>query len=211
MRVRDELLDDIRRVHAEYGTTLLVLTCEPREAMALADRVAVMDLGKIVQAGDPCLIYNRPADAFVAHFLGPTNLFQGQVESHDARGEVIVRTPLGRLVGKTNSSPNGVSVAPLNGIEPLPAGTPVTVTIRPEALSVGGVVPPDSNRFPATVERLVFLGQVRLIHLRGPNEWPVIAAALQSGSESLREGQSLTASVQPDRVVVLPGRYAMPH
>ena len=156
-----------------------------------------MDLGRIVQVGPPHQVYNRPADAFVARFVGQTNLLQGQVESSDVRGEVVVRTPFGRMVGQA-----------ANG--PLVQGSPVTVSIRPEAVSLGPTIPPDSNRFAATIERLVFLGEVRQVHLRGPGDWPVIALALQSQSHGLREGQSLTFSVPPELVVVLQGKYAVP-
>jgi ABC-type Fe3+/spermidine/putrescine transport system ATPase subunit len=193
-RVRDEFRDEIGRVRAENGVTTLVLTSEPREAMAVADRLAVIDLGRVVQAGTPHEVYNRPADAFVARFLGPANLLQGQVEGTDARGEVVVRTPFGRLIGHASAGS-------------VPPGTPVTVAIRPESLSLGPIGP-DSNRFPATVERLVFLGEVRQVHLRGPGDWPVVALALQSQSHGLREGQSVTLSVPPELVVVLLGKYA---
>ena len=208
-RVRDEFREEIRRVHEENGFTTLVLTNDPREALALADRLAVMDLGRVVQMGSPADVYNRPADAFVARFLGPTNLIQGNVEGAGARGEVIVRTPFGRLIGRTTSQSldgvGGLSSSP----GALPGGTPVTISIRPESLAIGAAVPAGSNRFPATVERLVFLGEVRQIHLRGPNDWPVQALALQGLSQNLREGQSLTLSVPSEHVVVLPGKYAV--
>jgi len=196
-RVRDEFRDELRRVHAETELTTLVLTHDPREALALADRVAVMDLGRVIQSGTPHEVYSRPADAFVARLLGPANLFQGQVEGTDARGEVVVRTTFGRLIGHCVG-------------DPLPQGTPVTLSIRPESLAIGPNVPPDSNRFAATVERLVFLGETRQVHLRGPGDWPIIALTLQSQSQALREGQSLTLSVPPDQVVVLLGKYALP-
>jgi ABC-type Fe3+/spermidine/putrescine transport system ATPase subunit len=196
-RVRDEFRDEIRRIHAETELTTLVLTHDPREALALADRIAVMDLGRIIQAGSPHEVYNRPTDAFVARLLGPTNLLQGQVEGTDSRGELVVRTTFGRIIGQATSGP-------------IPPGTPITLAIRPEALSVGQSVPPGSNRFAATVERLVFLGEVRQVHLRGPGDWPIVALTLQSQSHGLREGQSLTLSVPPEHVVVLPGKYAMP-
>lgn len=196
-RVRDEFRDDLKRIHAETGLTTLVLTHDTRDALALADRVAVMDLGAIVQVGAPADLYNRPVDAFVAKLLGPTNLVQGQVEGPGARGEVIVRTPLGRLVGQPSTG------------EPA-ANTPVTLSIRPEALMVGGAVPADANRVPATIERLVFLGETREIHLRGPGDWPVSALALQSQSQSLREGQGVTLAVAPEHVVVLSGKFTVP-
>jgi ABC-type Fe3+/spermidine/putrescine transport system ATPase subunit len=196
-RVRDEFRDEIRRIHAETELTTLVLTHDPREALALADKIAVMDLGRIIQSGPPHQVYNRPTDAFVARLLGPTNLLQGQVEGTDSRGEVVVRTTFGRIIGQGTSGP-------------IPQGTPVTLAIRPEALGIGPNVPPGSNRFPATVERLVFFGEVRQVHLRGPGDWPIVALTLQSQSHALREGQSLTLSVPPEHVIVLFGKYAGP-
>ncbi len=160
-----------------------------------------MDLGKIVQTGLPGDVYNRPADAFVARLLGPVNLMQGQVESLGNRGEVIVRTPFGRLIGQ-----NGKTTA-----TDLPVGASVTLSIRPEALAIGSNVPAGSNRFPATVERLLFLGDVRHVHLRAQGGWAVVATALQSQTQNLRDGQNVTLSVPPDQVVVLPGKYAVPH
>ena len=194
-RARDEFREDFRRVHAETATPTIILTRDPREALSLADRLAVMDLGRIVQVGPPQEVYNRPANPFVAQFLGPANLLHGLVDGSDGRGEVIVRTPLGRLLGHAPAGPP-------------PQGSPVTVAIRPEALAIGAPVPGGSNRFVATLERQDFLGETRRIHLRGPGDWPVIALALQGQSQGLREGQSLTVSVPPDRVIVLPGKYA---
>ena len=196
-RVRDEFLDEIRRVVAEVEVTTLILTSDAREALALADHLAVMDLGRIVQSGSPATVYNRPVDSFVAQFLGPINLIQGQVESTDPRGDLVVRTPLGRLIGRSDAGP-------------LPSGSPVTIALRPEALGLGLNAPFDANRFAATVERLVFQGETRRVHLRGPNDWPVTALALQSQSQGLREGQGLTVHVTPDHVVILPTKYAMP-
>ena len=196
-RARDEFRDEVRRSHVEAGITTLVLTNDTREALALADRLAVMDLGKIIQSGTSADLYNRPADAFVARLLGQTNLVQGQVEGPGSNGEVILRTPFGRLIGQTVAG------------EP-PSGAAVTISIRPEALSLGPNVPSGSNRFPAMVERLVFLGEVRRVYLRGPGDWPVCALALQSQTPHLREGQSVTLSVPPEHVVVLGGKYAVP-
>jgi ABC-type Fe3+/spermidine/putrescine transport system ATPase subunit len=179
----------------ESETTTIVFASDPREALAMADQLAVLDLGRVVQSGKPSAVYNRPVDAFVAQFLGPINLIQGQVESTDPRGDLVVRTPLGRLVGRSDSG----SMA---------TGSPVTVALRPEALAIGSNAPFDANRFAATVERLVFLGELRQVHLRGSNDWPVIALALQPQSQHLREGQGLTVHISPEHVVILPARYA---
>jgi ABC-type Fe3+/spermidine/putrescine transport system ATPase subunit len=197
-RAREECWDDLRRVHLEAGVTNLVFTSDPSEALALADRLAVMDLGRIIQVGPPQELYNRPSDVFVARMLGPTNLLQGQVESQvaDPRGEVVVRTPLGRLIGLVH---HGQAAQ----------GSPVTISVRPETVSLGPTTPTGWNRFPATIERIIFRGELRQIHARGPGDWPITVSALQSQSQNLREGQSLTLSVAPEHVVVLPGKFAL--
>ena len=196
-REQAEVRAEVRRLVAEAGVTTLVATGDPEAALAAADQVIIMDLGKTLQAGDPSAVYNRPVDPFVARFLGPVNLIPGQVEATDARGDVVARTPLGRLVGRADAGP-------------LAPGMAVTLAIRPEALGFGGVAPHNANRFAATVERLVFRGPTREVHLRGGNDWPLVALALQPASQALREGQPLTAHVVPDHVVVLPTRYAQP-
>ncbi len=197
-RQRDEAAADLRRLHAELGVTVVALTDDPAEALESADRLAVMDLGRIVQAGTSQELYNRPIDVFVARLLGPTNLLQGQVESQplDPSNEVVVRTPVGRLIGSVLPGTTG-------------QGAAVTISVRPETLSIGPTTPPGWNRFPATIERIIFRGEVRQIDARGPGDWPITVCALQSQSHTLREGQSLTLSVAPENVVVLPGKFAV--
>lgn len=194
-RARDEIRDEIRRLHFELETTMLVLTDEPREALSTADRIAVLDLGRIVQIGSPVEVYNRPADPFVAQFLGPVNLLQGHFDSIDARGDAIVRTPIGRLVGRAPDSPP-------------PPGQPVAVVIRPESLNLGPHVPASSNRFSATVERQVFLGELRQVFLRAQGDWLIQGLTLQGLGQQLRQGSSITVSVPPELVVILPSKHA---
>jgi ABC-type Fe3+/spermidine/putrescine transport system ATPase subunit len=197
-RSREETWDEIRRLRTELGITTLLLTRVVPEALAFADRLAVMDLGRILQVGAPQELYRHPSDVFVARLLGPTNLLQGQVDTNgEARRDVVVRTPLGRLVASRAS-----------GL-PLVQGTPVTISIRPETLSLGPTVPTDWNRFPATIERIVFRGETRQVEFRGPNDWPITVSILQSQFQGLREGQSLTLSVAPEFVTLLPGKFAV--
>ena len=131
-RGREEAWDEIHRLRGELGVTTLLLTRVVPEALANADRLAVMDLGRILQAGPPQELYNHPADVFVARFLGPTNLLQGQIDGagSESRREVVVRTPLGRLVAKAAGA-----------LPALGQGTPVTISIRPETLSSGPLDP----------------------------------------------------------------------
>jgi ABC-type Fe3+/spermidine/putrescine transport system ATPase subunit len=107
-----------------------------------------------------------------------------------------VRTPVGRLIGQMSPGQT-------------PQGTPVTISVRPETLLLGPTIPLGWNRFPATVERITFRGELRHIQARGPGDWPIAVSAIQSQSQSVREGQSVTLSVAPEHVVVLPGKFAV--
>jgi ABC-type Fe3+/spermidine/putrescine transport system ATPase subunit len=197
-RAAMDFRDDLRRIHDESQSVTLAFTSEPRDALRLGDRLAVLDLGRIVQIGSPRDVYERPIDVFVARFLGPTNLVQGQVEGLDGRGGATVRTPLGRLAGQIAG----------NGTSGLAVGTPVTLSIRPEALAFGPSALPDSNRITATLDRQSFLGTTTQLVFRGPGDWPLTATALQVHGRDLREGEATTLWVAPAQVIVMLGRYA---
>ncbi len=155
-RARQECRDELRQVHGESGLTTLALTDDPDEAMAMADALAVMDLGRIVQFGPAHELYNRPADVFVARLLGPTNLLQGQVDSQPRR-------PPGR-----DDRPHAAGPPDRSDHARAPGqGMPVTISIRPETLTASSTVPSGWNRFPATVERIVFRGELRQVHAAG--------------------------------------------
>src|SRR5437588_10790982 len=113
-KVRARLRDEIRRVQLEVGTTTLFVTHDQEEALAIADRVGVMQSGHLEQLGPPTEVYSRPATPFVADFVGLTNRIKGVVRdgSVDVRGESI---PL---------------------VHPDVADGPATALIRPEAVSL---------------------------------------------------------------------------
>jgi putative spermidine/putrescine transport system ATP-binding protein len=113
-KVRAQLRDEIRRIQLEVGTTTLFVTHDQEEALAIADRVGVMRDGRLLQLAAPQELYSRPADDFVADFVGLTNRIVGT--SHGATAEVL-----------------GASVPLLPGSA---SEGPVTVLIRPEHLSV---------------------------------------------------------------------------
>jgi len=195
---REEFRDELRRVAVESGATTLITSSDPAQALAIADQLAVIDQGKILQTGPARELYNRPIDVFVARILGPTNLIQGQVEGlvGEPAGELVVKTPLGRFIGR--------------GLEPIPTpGSPVTISIRPEALSTSAAVPVNWNRFPATLDRVIFTGAFCQVHAHGKGDVPITIAPLQWQTRDLKPGHHLTLSVAPEHVVVLPGRFAV--
>jgi putative spermidine/putrescine transport system ATP-binding protein len=140
-KVRVQLRDEIKRIQTDLGITTLFVTHDQEEALAVADRVAVMNAGRIEQIGTPEELYNSPATPFVAGFVGLSNRMTGVAQA----GSVSL---LGRTVRLTDPS--------------VPDG-PVRVFLRPEdiALSPLGT--------PATVVTSSFLGSLRRTQVRLEN------------------------------------------
>jgi putative spermidine/putrescine transport system ATP-binding protein len=132
--------DEIRRIQKRQNIASLLITHDQDEALSLADRIAVLREGRLVQVGTPQDIYDRPADGFVAGFVGRANLLDGEVAGPDA-----VDTPLGRM-----------AVLP----QPRPAGTRVRLLLRPERI-VPCALPGGENVFAAAVVHDRFFGANR--------------------------------------------------
>ena len=153
-RLRQEMRGEIRSICRSTGLTTLYVTHDQKEALSIADRIAIMRAGRVVQVGTPSELYTRPATAFVAEFLGQSNLIAGRVVERVAHGDpgsgverVRVDTALGVLVAFADRR--------------LSAGAEqVTIAIRPEQLSVApsGETSPAQNRVPAELVETWFLG-----------------------------------------------------
>ena len=140
-RLRDQIRDDTLHALKSSGAGTLLVTHDPEEAMFMADRIAIMKDGRLLQMGDPVDLYCRPADPFVVTFFGDVNRLEGVVED----GEVA--TPVGRIEA--------------TGLE---EGSRAQVLIRPEALRVVVVGEPgEHNRSHVIMSRL--LGRTSLAHL----------------------------------------------
>jgi iron(III) transport system ATP-binding protein len=120
-QLRVEMRREIRRIVKENGLTAIYVTHDQEEALAMADRIAVLTRGKIGQIGAPEEIYRAPQTAYVANFIGETNLIQGEViECGD--GFTTVKTAVGIIVGRVTAADWSPAV-----------GEAVQLSIRPEA------------------------------------------------------------------------------
>lgn len=142
---RVELRDVLRRLVRTSGLTVLCVLHDQKDALAMADHLAVMRSGRILQAGAPIDLYRRPADSWTATFLGAANLLPGQV-LRAAAGEFVATTPLGEV--------RGAWAVP--GRAPV-EGAAISVCIRPECLRLDSL-PPDENAFAGTVVDSLFQG-----------------------------------------------------
>jgi iron(III) transport system ATP-binding protein len=178
-RVRDETLHVLKRV----GTAVVLVTHDPEEALFMADRIALMRSGRIVQVGEPTELYFRPADAFAAEFFGEVNRIPARVTDN------MVSSPFGRL--------------PAGGIA---EGTPVICLIRSEALKLE-TRPPNGQGPPhAVVEAARLLGRSSLIHLHThPSTGQTLHLhARAMGVNLLAPGTEVWIDVDPRLVFVFP-------
>ena len=147
-KLRLEMRSEIRRICKEFGLTGIYVTHDQKEALSMADRMAIMESGKLVQVGAPMQVYRNPVNKMVAEFIGETNFIDGTIKQASYRdGLWDVETSCGLLRGR----PSGELVPVL--------GQPVTLSIRPEALTLREV--PDSpNRFHGNIIETTYLGEM---------------------------------------------------
>src|SRR5687768_3312070 len=119
-KLRHVMRAEIRRICTDAGLTTIYVTHDQKEALSIADRIAVMDAGKLAQVGTPSDLYHRPANAFVAEFIGPTNLIAGEV-IEQVEKLVRVRTVMGDVMAESEANVQSRHV---------------TLSIRPEQLEI---------------------------------------------------------------------------
>ena len=147
-KLRDTLQLEIKRIHAELGTTFVYVTHDQDEALVLSDRIAVFNEGRIEQIGTPTELYERPDSLFVAQFLGESSIFRGTVSGDrevDAEGH--------RLTAGRGAQPTGTAVA---------------VVVRPERIRIepDGPRPGSNNAVPGRILQHIYFGNSRKVEVR---------------------------------------------
>ncbi|HMP89665.1 MAG TPA: ABC transporter ATP-binding protein [Kiritimatiellia bacterium] len=147
-KLRLEMRGEIRRICKQFGLTAVYVTHDQKEALSIADRIAVLDKGKIQQCGAPREVYKLPATRFVANFIGETNFIEATVESV-SDPEISCSTPVGTITS---------TLMPIGGVN---VGQKVTLSIRPEVIHLGYEPPKDAgNVFDAAVHDTIYLGEM---------------------------------------------------
>lgn len=144
--LRVEMREEILRVQRAANIATLHITHDQEEALSIADRIAIMRAGRIIQVGAPRDLYDRPVNRWVASFIGQANLWEGRVGA-DRRS---VQTPIGLLACD---------------VDDYPAEAPVTVLIRPESILPGDLAPSAVNVLAGQVQADRFLGSARRVDL----------------------------------------------
>jgi iron(III) transport system ATP-binding protein len=146
-KLRLEMRAEIRRICKRAGLTALYVTHDQKEALSIADRLAIMDRGALQQVGAPQEVYLRPRNTFIAGFIGETNFVAGRIVKIGG-GSVEIETGMGRMVSTVEPS------------EPIRPGDAVTVSLRPEIIHIGTPPPEVPNVFDGEVHDTVYLGEM---------------------------------------------------
>jgi iron(III) transport system ATP-binding protein len=177
-KLREQMRFELKELQRRMQVPILYVTHDQAEAMGMSDRIAVMDAGRIVQVGSPQEIYTRPADRFVADFIGLMNFIPGRVVGRDDARLVV--EVLGRRV--TVEGPPGVS-------------GPVTLAVRPEDLELDLL-----GEIPVRVEVRSFVGNVVDYKVRADGQ---VLRVQAHASVTVEEGAQTAVRVR--RALLFPG------
>ncbi|MEV7872427.1 ABC transporter ATP-binding protein [Streptomyces sp. NPDC088124] len=193
-QLRSAMRDEICRIQRETGVTTVFVTHDQQEALSMADRVAVMNQGRIEQVGTPEDIYERPERAFVARFVGRANLLDGTARDRDGD-----RTPV-ELPGLGTVAAAGDAVAP---------GRTATVMLRPHRMALAPAAPGSGGGARGTVLSAGYAGETVAYRVRVGADGPVLDVERPTGTqEPFGPGAAVELSWDPaaPRLVADDGR-----
>ena len=159
-KLRQHMLIELDQIHDQIGITFIYVTHDQQEALSVSDRIAVMNLGKVLQVGTPHDIYESPADDFVARFIGETNL---------SDGKIVSITPISQSE-QTGTDPEFMAELDIPNlgrikvttVDDLKVGQNVSFTIRPEKILISKEKPAtkrdDINLFQGDVDEPIYSG-----------------------------------------------------
>ena len=183
LKLRKEMQLELKRIQHEVGITFVHVTHDQEEAMTMADRIVIMNNGRIEQLGTPNELYEHPATAFVAGFLGASNLLSGTVAGTDrVRLDcgVEVRVPSPALAGRSGT---------------------VRVGVRPEKLRLGGA---ETNTLSGTVTESAYIGVSTQYIVDTPaGAVTVYVQNDRPGANGVHPGEGLTLTWSPESTFVV--------
>ena len=201
-QLRLEMRREIKRLHEETNTTAVYVTHDQDEALSIADRIAVLKDGVLMQVGAPRELYRRPVSRFVSEFMGETNFIPGTFSGQN-NASAVIETPLGTLRGALS--------------DPAPSvGQQVWCSVRPESWKVERAVDSTANdglnRLPARLQSAMYLGEREqyTARLEGgtpqseAETWRNVKVALTNPGElPPQPGEAVTLAVASPDIIVL--------
>jgi spermidine/putrescine ABC transporter ATP-binding subunit len=186
--LRIETRQELTRLHRELGTTFIVVTHDQEEALTLATRIGVMQHGRLAQIGTPAEVYERPANRFVAEFLGAANILPVRVLANAPDGATLELPGLSATVRTAMPAPDGT----------------VLLAVRPERLRLDDAA---SNQVYGTLIERAYAGETMIHTVRLADGTALrVSESLRDGLRAAEKpiGASLTVSWYPDACILLP-------
>jgi spermidine/putrescine transport system ATP-binding protein len=192
-KLRKRLQIELKSLQQEVGITFIYVTHDQEEALTMSDRIAVMSQGLVEQVGQPKDVYENPATAYVADFLGVSNLMDASALGSAPDG---CRIKLGdfELVAEQGEQGDAVVLGDCK------------ITIRPERIDIEPQGTTGENRIPGMVERVVYVGATLQVILHLASGQTVQAWIPNDGdSQSRASGEAIVAHLPADALRILPG------
>lgn len=187
LKLRHTMRNTIRRIQQDLKITTIFVTHDQEEAMSMADRIAVMKDGQILQVGTPTDLYSHPKTSFIADFVGTSNIIMGQVISSES--------------GKTTIQIGDQTIHSTQEIEK----EEVQVIIRPENMII--VKDTDQhiydNQFEGTIQIATYLGSIVRYEVKVGGQLLVIDTTYESGDSILKNGTTVQLGVLRERVLLI--------
>ncbi len=189
-QLREQMRAELKRIQLEWGVTTIYVTHDQAEAMAISDRIAVLDHGKLVQLGTPDEIYELPRSEFVANFIGRTNMFRGQcVNNAEAGAMGTVRSEIGEV---------RCHFPARHG-----AGENVSFVVRPENIelreaSVGAM---GDNTIEGKVMSRVYLGEIAEYSIDVDGKFQLLVRG--APGNGVKAGDRVRAYLPPEKTIAI--------
>jgi len=193
-KLRLETRKEIKRIQRELWITSIYVTHDQEEALSMADRIAIMNEGRIEQIGSPREIYSSPLNSFVAGFIGETNFIEGVVQSVGEEGALVMKVPSGEKIHakKTQGQLN--------------IGQKVLCSIRPESIELVEKEPliEGGQHFEAVIRNLTYYGLIEHYVLEGFGGVDLKVTNFNPMEHRRREGETVYIAIEPENVDVFP-------
>jgi ABC-type Fe3+/spermidine/putrescine transport system ATPase subunit len=169
-KLREKMQLELKRMQHEAGITFVIVTHDQEEALVMADRMAILKDGRLLQVGTPEEVYERPADRFVANFIGVMNFVEGTV------GEGGIFEAEGLRLALVDARPG-----------------PATLAVRPENITVGA----PGERLSGTVADIAYHGLDRVLHVATAAAEAQMQVRVPAGGSTWRIGDALSLKIDP--------------
>ena len=185
-KLRQAMQFELKQLQRRLGLTMVFVTHDQEEALAMSDRIAVMNAGKVEQIGPPAEIYDRPGTRFVADFIGDTNLFRGEVIRDGGRSLLQVDQALAIELGDQFAQTG-----------------PLSIALRPEKISLAATPAPIGHGLDGVIESANFQGGSVLYRVEAAGR-RLLAQAPNNGSHELfQAGAAVALRWKPSDIVIL--------